>query len=211
MSDVFESVVAKYRGSPSALVLFIASLVMLIIGINHFAEDVYSSYAGLLSLEQAFGLNVQMWEATYWTMSGSLQVATVVFFYIWLANTNKNWAWWVSVGAQLVDFLADVWFRSNGQMLVNIGSALVSAAITFAFFTIGSEVFISFGAGLSLKLYPSALSFWRSWRRAVKQAKKESSDERPSSNTFRPVKPFREDYAPQSKIEKNPFFRGDKK
>jgi hypothetical protein len=171
MSDIFENVANKYRNTPSALVLFIAAICMLIIGSNHFAEDTYSSYAGLKSIEEHFHLQIQVFNWTYWTMSIAPQIAGVVFFYMYLANTDKKWALAVSVGSQFVDFLSDLWFRSNGAAFTNWNVTVVSAILTFAFFTVGSEMFVTFGAGLSIKLAPHALHSWKYYRHEIQRVK----------------------------------------
>lgn len=202
MSDVFEKVVVKYRGTPSALVLFGVSLIMLLIGLNHFFEDVYSSYIGLVSIEQHFRLNVQMWEWTYWTMSGSLQVATMVFFYVFLADTSKRWAWFVAVGAQLIDFLSDLWFRSNGAMFTDWGVTVVGGLITFFFFTVGSEVFISFGFGICLKLAAPAVSQWKIFRTAIQRAK--AGQDQGNQSSFRQSSVYQQET--ETKKDSQPLF-----
>lgn len=171
MTDMFENVASKFRNSPSALVLFIAAFAMLAVGINHFVEDVYSSYAGLIAIEQHFNMNVQVFDWTYWTMSIAPQLASIVYFYIYLANTDKKWALWVSVLSQSVDFLSDLWYRSNGSAFTNWGATGASALVTFAFFTMGSEVFITVGSGLCLKLAAPALHAWRYYRKEVEKVK----------------------------------------
>ena len=176
MSDIFENAASKYRNTPSALILFIASLAMLVIGINHFAEDTYSSYLGLVSLEQAFRMNVQIFDWTYWTMSIAPQVASVVFFYIYMSNTNKKWSLWVSFISQAIDFFADVWYRSDGTVFQNGQVAVVSCLITFAYFTLGSEVFVSFGAGLCIKLFAPALHSWKYFKSEIEKVKKQFKD-----------------------------------
>ena len=196
MADFFEEVAVKYRNTPSALILFVASFVMLLFGISHFGEDIYSSYEGLLAIEQHFNLKVQIFSWTYWTMSASAQIASIVYFYAYLANTNKKWALWISLGAQTVDFLADLWYRSNGSAFTDWNATIVSALITFAFFTIGSEFFISFGGGLCLKLAAPALHSWKFYRREIERVKQ----------SFQGVKP-RRDYEEneEEKITYQPF------
>jgi hypothetical protein len=152
MPDMFESVKNKWKDSPSILVLYFLAWVMFIIGINHFIEDTWSSYLGLIDLEKYFQMNVQIFDWTYWTMSIAPQVAGMVFFYIYLSDTKKLWALWASGGSQLIDLSADVWYRSNGQAFSNAGATVGSILLTFIFFTIGCEAFISIGAGLILRL-----------------------------------------------------------
>lgn len=172
MSDIFESVAVKYKNSPSAPVLFVVSFVMFVVGCVHFTEDVFSSYKGLISLEQHFQMQIQIFDITYWTMSISAQVASVVYFYIYLADTTKKWASWVAFFCQLIDFLADLWYRSNGAAFTKPDVTIASAAITLAFFTLGSEVFMTMGAGLCLKLAAPALHAWKYYRYQIEKVKK---------------------------------------
>jgi hypothetical protein len=172
MADIFGAVANKYRNTPSVIVLFIASVVMLLIGINHFVEDTYSSYLGLKSLETAFSMNVQIFDWTYWTMSLAPQIASIIFFYIYLSNTEESgWALWVSLLAQVIDFFADVWYRSNGVIFQDGKVAIISILLTFGYFTLGSEVFVTVGCGLVLKLYAPALSNWKEFVKEVKRVK----------------------------------------
>jgi len=198
MSDIFDVVAAKYKNSPSAIVLFIASLAMLIIGINHFAEDTYSSYLGLKAVEESFSMNVQIFDWTYWTMSVAPQIASVVFFYVYLANTDKRWALWVSITTQAVDFLADVWYRSNGIVFSDTKVTVVSFLLTFSYFTLGSEAFISFGAGLCLKLFVPAMYSWKYFKKEVKRVRSMFSGSAPAPST---------EYAPEGKSSQNSFFK----
>ena len=171
MSDIFESVANKYKNSPSVIVLFIAALAMLIVGINHFAEDTYSSYLGLKAIETMFDMNVQIFDWTYWTMSIAPQIASIVFFYMYLTNTDDKQYLAISLFAQAVDFFADTWYRSNGIMLSDLKVGLISSALTFAYFTIGSEVFLSVGAGLCLKLFPHASYSWKYFGNEIKKVR----------------------------------------
>lgn len=158
MSDIYQNVVNKYKGSSAIVVLFILSVVMLVIGANHFVEDTHSSYYGLQSLEQKYALNVQIFSWTYWTMSLAPQIASMVFFYMYLADTSKKWALYICLGSQFMDFFADTWYRSNGQFFDGLGVAGISSLLTFIYFSIGSEFFVSVGAGLIIKIAAPALS-----------------------------------------------------
>lgn len=152
MPDTFDSVRNRWKDSPSIIVIYVLAWAMFIIGVNHFIEDTWSSYLGLKDLEEFFQMNVQIFDWTYWTMSIAPQVAGMVFFYIYLADTKKKWALWSSAGSQAIDLAADVWYRSNGQAFSNAGATIGALLLTFIFFTIGCEVFLTIGAGLILKL-----------------------------------------------------------
>jgi len=173
MSDIFEKVANKYKNTPSVVVLFIAAVIMMILGVNHFAEDTYSSYLGLKSVETTFNMNVQIFDWTYWTMSLAPQIASIIFFYIYLADTDKKWAFWTSITCQAIDFLADVWYRSNGTVFQNAPVTIVSFLLTFGYFTLGSEVFLTVGAGLILKLAAPALYTWKSFKKEIRRIKEQ--------------------------------------
>lgn len=169
MTDFYQNTVNKFKGSPSSVVLFIGALVMFVIGVNHFVEDTYSSYYGLLNLEARYNLNVQIFDWSYWTMSLAPQVASVVFFYLYLADKGRKWLV-LSAAAQLMDFFADAWYRGNGLLLENLGVFTISSALTFIYFSVGSEVFISVGGGLILKMLAPALSAWKTEMRNISMA-----------------------------------------
>jgi hypothetical protein len=172
MSDLYESALGKYRGSPSMIILFVLALAMFVLGANHFIEDTYSSKYGLENLEQVYRLNIQIFDWTYWTMSLAPQVASMVFAYLYLSDTRKKWALGVSLSSQFMDFFADSWYRSNGQLFDSSGILIVSALLTFVYFSIGSEFFLTVGGGLIIKLFAPALHTWRVAVKNVKDAAK---------------------------------------
>lgn len=164
MPDMFEQVKNRWSQSPSLLIIYFLSIVMVIIGANHFIEDTWSSYLGLKSLETYFQMNVQIFEWTYWTMSIAPQIAAMVFFYIFLADTKRTEYLWGSVGSQIIDLAADVWYRSNEQLFSSPAAAIGALLITFLFFTIGCEVFLTVGFGLILKLSKPVHAMWKLMR-----------------------------------------------
>lgn len=172
MSDLYQAAVDKYKGSPSIIILFVLSFIMLILGCNHFIEDTYSSKIGLENLEKAYNLNVQIFSWSYWTMSLAPQIASMVFSYLYLADTRKKWALWVALGSQGMDFFADSWYRSNGQLFQTWQVAGVSTLITFIYFSIGSEFFISVGGGLVIKMLAPFIQTWKMSAQSIQSASK---------------------------------------
>lgn len=156
MSDSFQKVADKYRNSPMAVLLFVGAALMLMIGLNNFAEDTYSSYLGLKSIEQSFNMNVQIWNLTYWAVSIAPQVASIIFFFMFLSTQERKWGWYAFM-FQAMDFGSDVWYRSNGQLFSDPKTALMSATMTLLFFTFCSEFFLTIGFGLVLKLWGPAI------------------------------------------------------
>lgn len=169
MTDIFESTARKYRGSPVQVFLFIAAFVMFVIGANHFVEDTVSSKIGLETLQTAYGLKVQIFQWTYWTMSIAPQVASIVFFYMFLSDTTRKGYFYLASISQLADFFADTWYRSDGKLFENGEVFIISSVLTFVFFSIGSEFFLSVGSGLILKMAAPALQTWKmAWTNTIK-------------------------------------------
>jgi hypothetical protein len=161
MSDIFEATAKKYRNSPAAVMLFIAAATMFFIGANHFVEDTVSSKFGLETLQAAYNLKVQIFDWSYWTMSLAPQVASIVFFYMYLSDTSRKNFLALSFASQAVDFFADSWYRSNGNLFNDGMVFAVSSVLTFAYFSIGSEVFVTISVGLMLKLAAPAIQTWK--------------------------------------------------
>jgi len=171
MSDFYQNVVSKYKGSPASVVLFVLALAMFAIGVNHFVEDTYSSYYGLLNLEARYSLNVQIFKWSYATMSLAPQVASIVFFYLYLADRGKKWLG-LSFLSQCMDFFADAWYRGNGLLLEDSGVFFISSALTFIYFSVGSEMFVTVGGGLLLKMIAPALAAWKAEMKNISLASK---------------------------------------
>lgn len=171
MSDIFEATKRKYAGSPAVVILFVLAFLMLVIGLNHLIEDTFSSYYGLKSLEEFYKMKVQIFDWTYWTMSLAPQVASMVFFYMYLSDTSKKSLLVMSLGAQAMDFFADSWYRSGGKLFYSFEVFTVSSLLTFIYFSIGSEFFTTVGGGLVLKLAAPALQTWKVTWNNIKRAK----------------------------------------
>ncbi|MGB7511851.1 MAG: hypothetical protein WBP54_11265 [Pelodictyon phaeoclathratiforme] len=163
MTNIFENVANKVRNSPTVILVFLASLAMLVIGINHFIEDTYSSYIGLQWIQDDLGMNPASWKFTYFTMSIAPQIAQIVFTYMFMSNPEKNrWAFWASFAAFCTDFVSDSWYRSNEGLFTDPVKFIVASVITVVFFTIGSEGFITVGIGLVAELInPFIIQFRR--------------------------------------------------
>lgn len=156
--NLFEQTASKVKGNKIVILLFAASLAMLLIGVNHFREDTLSSLYGVQMLETLFGLRPAIYPITYWTMSIAPQVAQVVFMYLYMTNTKKNvWALFAVIVAFGVDFLADVHYRSDNQLFENPESFMAASILTIAYFTIGSELFVTVGFGIVTELFGPAI------------------------------------------------------
>lgn len=157
-NNVFQGVLNSVRGTPLSAWMLIMSVMLFIIGINNFAEDTYSSYAGVQMIENVLNMKPASWQFTYWAMSLFFQVISVIFFFIYLSDRKENWNWfWFGMATQFLDFMADVWYRSNEQLFSSPTSFAVSFLLTFVFFTFGSEFAITLGFGLTAVLFKDGM------------------------------------------------------
>lgn len=181
MANVFENLASSMRNSKIVIWVWLASMAMFVVGANHFREDLQSSYTGIRMLEEAFGMNPVSWDFTYWTMSLAPQVAQIVFTYLFMSNTKKNrWAIFVAMLALWVDFFADTWYRSNGLIGTDLGASIVSIILTLAFFTIGSELFLTVSFGILLEL---AAPTWTQFANSVGELKDAMSGGKKATHT----------------------------
>jgi hypothetical protein len=158
MSNLFETMAEKIKNTKIVLWVFSAALIMFVVGLNHFVEDTLSSYYGIKMLESVLGMRPVTYNFTYWTMSIAPQVAQVVFAYIFMVNTQKNrWAAGAVGVALFVDFFADTWYRSNAGLFESLPMFFAATLLTFAYFTVGSEGFLTVGLGITLELIAPAI------------------------------------------------------
>ena len=161
MSNIFEQASEKIKNSSIVLWVFLASVAMLLIGINHFWEDTYSTYMGMHQIAKTFDVIVASYETTYWTMAISFQVGTVVFTYLFLVNTQTRWPLGAGLFCFGVDFFFDAWYRSNEMLFSSPSHFIAAVLLTFTFFTVGSELFVTVGLGMVLTLFAPAISQFR--------------------------------------------------
>lgn len=157
MSNLFESLRKNelFGQTNLAIMVWLASLIMFLIGANHFAEDTYSSYMGIKMLETDLGLIPATWPLTYYTMSISMQIAQIVFAYFAIIDKDKNRKIWLVLAALawVVDFLADVWYRSDERVFSDPKVFVSSILVTLVWFTVGSEFFITMGFGATTTMF----------------------------------------------------------
>lgn len=153
MAGLFEIAARRVRDSYIVILLFLASLLVLVIGINQFYEDFLSSYYGLQYLQSSYGLTLASWSGTFIAMSLLPQVFQVVLAYLGLSDFRKNaWAWGVFLIFWVIDTFSDVFYRSNTHMFDSFQTFSMSMTMTIVFYTFGSELCISVGSGLVLNL-----------------------------------------------------------
>lgn len=203
MANIFEETTARIKNSKIVIWIFSMALLMLLVGFNHFVEDTLSSYYGIKMLEAAFGMTPVTYPFTYFTMSIAPQVAQVVFTYMFLTNTDRyRFAALGTLGALLVDFFADTWYRSNAQMFDSPAALIAAVVLTVAYFTIGSEVFVTFGFGIVMELFTPA---FRQLRGFINDALDAAFSGKQRSASQSPYPPYRQQQAVK-KDNNNPRF-----
>ncbi len=156
--------VEEWAEGPFIFWVFIAACFTWGIGANHFMEDTYSSFLGIQEVEIIYDLIPATWALTYWTMSLAPQFGQIIFTYLYLSDTRQNsWALWVSGGLFVMDFVADLYHRSHGNVNLDTRTAF-AAGFTLVYFTFGSEVFITVSTGIILTTFPKAvIAFKKMW------------------------------------------------
>jgi len=149
--NLYQSIAKKAEGRE--LGLFLVGLTLLIVGLNHFAEDTLSSRYGIEWLERAFNIRVATYEFTYWTMSIANQVGQVVCGILWAFDTEKNSRYGgLAVFFFVVDLGSDVWYRSSELAIAQPATGGATAILTVLYFTLGSEFFIMLGFGICMSV-----------------------------------------------------------
>ncbi len=160
----------ELRGSPMAVPVAIAGVVLLLAGLTFLIEDIESSKLGWRFLENEFGVNAAHFEFTYLMLSVAPSAAQVILAHILISSDIKPWTRpWFTLILSLavligVDFSADVYNRSNGIFFdstlstVYWPTSLVASLITLAVYTFGSEGFIVLGGSAMIQILPEA---WR--------------------------------------------------
>lgn len=143
VDQLFKDLAKKNEGKTQSAILFWLSFGLLAIGVNNFVEDARSSYFGLIALEQSFGIQFGSWQLTYWAGSLFFQILTMIGMFIYVTNPKYRWALGLAFIAQTVDFFTDVWYRSNS--MVSPAAIAVGFVLTFVYFTVGSELSLTFG------------------------------------------------------------------
>lgn len=178
--NLWDTIAQRTRGGAMVLTFFISGLAAFILSVVLSFEDTLSSLHGIRSIEQAFNLNIVTYEIVLWFMALAPQVGQMVFGALWTLDTEKRWPLVVLLFWFLFDFIADVQYRSAGQLFplgggINLGSdVMVAASMTFVYFTIGAELFMVAGSALVLTLYPDARKQWAILRRRIEDAGREA-------------------------------------
>lgn len=185
MANVFQKIKNKMDGV--ALIVFIVAFAAVVIGFTGAIEDTTSSKLGLERLMQHYNLEIITYDLVAYAMALAPQVGQVLFSYVYLADNENKWAAWAALGFFAIDFTADVYHRSSGLMAAD-ERTLVAALFTLLYFTVGSELFITFGFGVMFETIEDAAdqfsTLWRSLGRWLGGGKKKVAQ---PDNGFRPI------------------------
>lgn len=154
MTNIFQQIRQKLM--PISLWVFVLSVTMLVIGGGLFIEDTLTSQDGFITVMQHYGLRLTILQITTAFLSLAPQVGQVIFFYVWLTDQKRWWALLASFLLFGIDFGADLYYRVGGQIGFDERTA-VAALFTLLAFTLGSELFITFGYGTIIEVADDAL------------------------------------------------------
>ncbi len=172
--NIWDTLSSKVRGGPMSFSMFGIAVVAFAIGFSLSLEDWMSSYEGLIYLEQAFGVRTVSWEWMRLVMAITPWVGQIVFLGLWSLDTSRKWALVAAIMWFVLDFISDVQFRSDAMLFPLDGSGmklnrtvLVSALLTFIYFTIGAELFITASSAMVVTLFPDAIKEFAKLRASI--------------------------------------------
>lgn len=173
---IWEGLQSKVRGGPQALSIWIIGVLAVLCAFSFNWEDAVSSYQGILSLEQSFGVQAVGSDWVRYTMAVAPQVGQIVFL-TWYSLTGSKWALVGLTCSFVLDFVSDVQFRSNNTFIPLGGGSIkfdksvwVSMAMTFVYFTVGAELLLVAGSAIVLTLFADAVREAYRLRYAVRDA-----------------------------------------
>lgn len=132
------------------------SLLLTLSGLALFVGDIKSTWRGIDLIQQNQNLNLYTNWVEHAALAVTPDVAGTVFFFAYLSNTDR---WWAVLGFLLffgIDISFDVYDRMKGIVTWD-WRAFWGPAFTLIGYTIGSNVFVSFGVGLLAESYDEAL------------------------------------------------------
>lgn len=153
---MYKSVRNKYSDE-MALLATLVGIVIFIIGLILFKQDVDNTLLGLQSLENDYGLNMPKEAFVLIAMAFAPSMAQIGLGLVAASNIRKFK--WLAVGVLLfaaIDFVTDVLAHI---IVVNTFSVMAASAITLTFFFIASELFITVGFVLVAATLPLTIHF----------------------------------------------------
>lgn len=164
MSNIFQKIGKKMDGV--AFVVFIIAALAIIIGLIGTVEDTTSSKIGLEKLMMHYDLELISYEFVALAIALAPQVGQVLFGYVYLADMNNRWALWAAFGFFSIDFISDLYHRTAGEIAAD-ERTLVAALFTLLYFTIGSEMFVTFGFGVFMEVSEDAAAQFNKFVRSL--------------------------------------------
>lgn len=195
MTNIFRNATRPLHDSPLIVAIFMTALAAFLIGLVHLVEDTISSFYGYQELVAVFGIVPVSFAATWVTLSVAPQIGTIVSGYMYMSDTTeKKWLMAV-IFFFSIDFISDLWHRSNDGLIVTnfidamnyaatgqgvaielapaTGALVAASAFTFFAYTVGAEFFIVVGTGIMGESYLSAATQYGKLRAGLRKAKLE--------------------------------------
>lgn len=155
MANIFQKV--KRRMSGVSLIVFLVSVGAITVGLAGFTEDTTSSKVGIDRIIMYYNLELITYDFVAWMMALAPQIGQILFSYVYLADTKQKWAIWLAGSFFGIDFISDLYYRTAGDIGFD-ERTLVAALFTLLFFTVISEMFITFGFGVMVETSDDAAS-----------------------------------------------------
>jgi hypothetical protein len=166
-ANLWRTIREKITEGGGALWSWIIGMMMLMAGLVMMVEDFASTRAGLVLIQETYGVVVVATPGALFWMSVMPWIGQIGFLMIWSLDMTSRWrkaGLGLAVFFFLMDFVSDVQFRSANTFLVPGEGAnwnaqvAVSSLLTLIFFTIGSEVFTTAGFALAMTLFEPAIT-----------------------------------------------------
>lgn len=164
MANIFQKISRKMDGI--AFIVFVIAGAAIAIGLIGTVEDTTSSKLGLEKLMLHYDLELITYEFVALAIALAPQVGQVLFGYVYLADSNNKWSLWVALGFFSIDFVSDLYHRTSGMMGFD-ERTLVAGLFTLLYFTIGSEMFVTFGFGVLMEVSEDAAAQFNKFMRSL--------------------------------------------
>lgn len=150
MSSLFKKAAQAVRSGPLVVPIFMAFAALLVIGCGLSWTDMETSYYGYLLLPIR---RPNEWVAYLVAIMPSLGM--ICFGYVFMEDSRKNWAKWVTLSLLVADMGTDIIFKVAGQESPYTWP--VAALDSFVVFVLLSELAVTISFGMLIELAPDFL------------------------------------------------------
>lgn len=157
--NFFADTARMVRKSGMVMVIWMAALVIAVIGGVYFVEDYQTSVRGYDMLPTR-----HQYPWIIWIGALTPQAGQVFFAYLGADDEKRWWAWLVTAVLFLVDSGTDVLFK---YMPGTDWSLAATVAEVFVMYTLCSEIFLALGMGMAIELLPDAVQAGRELKRRL--------------------------------------------